>query len=187
MKTNELTFTAIDFETANGKRTSACAVGLVRVERGVIVEEKSFLLKPRPNYFFSSFIDIHHITPDMVADAPCFGEIWSEIRPMIEEVDLLVAHNASFDMSVLKACIELDEISAKLPTSACTVRLSKRLLPYLPNHKLNTVCAHYGIELNHHEALSDARGCAKIMIELEKLDREAIISKKIASSACRFK
>ena len=69
-------FTAFDFETANYKRSSACAIGLVKVEKGIITEEKSFLIKPQPNYFISSFINIHNITPEMVKDAPFFGEIW---------------------------------------------------------------------------------------------------------------
>ena len=166
MKSSNPSFTAIDFETANAKRTSACAVGLVRVEGGIIVEEKSFLIKPKPNYFYHSFIDIHHITPEMVADAPYFFEIWPDIREMVEDVDCLVAHNAAFDMSVLRSCLALEEIDAKLPPSVCTVKLAKRYLPQLPNHKLNTVCRHFGFELNHHEALSDARGCARIMMEL---------------------
>ncbi|MGL4292681.1 MAG: 3'-5' exonuclease [Bacteroidales bacterium] len=167
MKT--LNFTALDFETANPKRTSACAIGLVKVEGGVIVEEKSFLIKPQPNYFTPMFIGIHHITPEMVADAPFFGELWPEIREMIEDTEMLVAHNASFDLSVLRSCLELEMIRAFIPPHLCTVKLAKQQLPFLYNHKLNTVCDYFNIELDHHEALSDARGCAKVLLNLNEL------------------
>lgn len=163
-----LNFTAIDFETANYKRTSACAIGLVKVENGKIVAEKSSLIKPQPNYFIPSFIDIHHITPDMVADAPLFGELWPDIREFIEDSEALIAHNASFDMSVLRACLEMEMIRSYLPPHFCTVKLSRQHLDFLLNHKLNTVCNFFGIELDHHEALSDARGCARIMLELNE-------------------
>lgn len=163
-----MNFTAVDFETANYKRTSACSIGLVKVENGVIVAEKSFLIKPQPNYFIPQFIDIHHITQSMVKDAPLFGELWPDIREMIEDAELLVAHNAAFDISVLRACLEMEMIRAYLPPHLCTVKLSKQQLPYLYNHKLNTVCDHFNIELDHHEALSDARGCAQIVLHLNE-------------------
>ena len=62
-----------------------------------------------------------------------------------------------------------DALDDRLPESFCTCRLSRKLVKGLPNYKLNTLCDHFGIALNHHEALSDARGAAKIMIELSKL------------------
>ena len=162
-------FTAFDFETANYKRSSACAIGLVKVEKGIITEEKSFLIKPQPNYFISSFINIHNITPEMVKDAPFFGEIWSDIRGMIEETDAIIAHNAAFDISVLRACIAMESIRTTIPQHYCTVKMSRQKLPFLFNHKLNTVCDHIDIELDHHEALSDSRGCDTISLELMKL------------------
>lgn len=165
-------FTAIDFETANYRRTSACSIGLVKVENGEIVAEKCCFIKPQPNYFIPSFIDIHHITPDMVTDAPLFGELWPDIREFIEDSEALVAHNATFDMSVLKACLEMEMIRSYLPPSVCTVKLSRQHLKFLINHKLNTVCEYFNIELDHHEALSDARGAARIILELNKMEKE---------------
>ena len=139
-------FTAIDFETANRYPTSACSIGIVVVQDGEITEEFSHLIKPEPYYFNKKFIEIHGITPVMVKDAPSF-----------------------YDLSVLKACLERADLYARLPESFCTCRLSRKLVKGLPNYKLNTLCDHFGIALNHHEALSDARGAAKIMIELSKL------------------
>ena len=167
-------FTAIDFETANVKATSACSIGLVKVENGIIVKEFSHLIKPQPNYFIPSFIDIHNITKNMVSDAPLFGELWPDIREMIEDADALVAHNAVFDIRVLRSCLELEMIRSYIPDNYCTVKLAKKYLDFLPNHKLNTVCNYFNIELDHHEALSDARGCAKIVLELNKIVEEMI-------------
>lgn len=104
----------------------------------------------------------------MVKDAPSFYDLWGVIGRYFD-TEALVAHNAGFDMSVLKACLERADLYVRLPESFCTCRLSRKLVKGLPNYKLNTLCDHFGIVLNHHEALSDARGAAKIMIELSKL------------------
>lgn len=162
-----LDFTAIDFETANRYPTSACAIGLVQVRNGKIVNEFFGLIKPEPYYFYRKFIDIHGITPGQVADAPLFEELWGEIACFLD-TDALVAHNAGFDMRVLKACLERADIYARLPQHYCTYQLTRKYIKELPNYRLNTVCDYFGIELNHHEALSDARGAAQIMLELER-------------------
>lgn len=161
-------FTAIDFETANRYPTSACSIGIVVVQDGEITEEFSHLIKPEPYYFNKKFIDIHGITPAMVKDAPSFYDLWGVIGRYFD-TEALVAHNVGFDMSVLKACLKWADLYVRLPESFCTCRLSRKLVKGLPNYKLNTLCDHFGIALNHHEALSDARGAAKIMIELSKL------------------
>lgn len=161
-------FTAIDFETANRYPTSACSIGIVVVRGGEIAEEFSHLIKPEPFYFYRKFIEIHGITPKMVEEAPSFYDLWS-VMGRYFDTQALVAHNAGFDMSVLKACLERADIYIPMPPSYCTCRLSRKLVKGLPNYKLNTLCDHFGIALNHHEALSDARGAAKIMIELGRL------------------
>ncbi len=58
------TFTAIDFETAQGYRWSICQVGLIRVENGEIVKQLNLLVQPPDNYYLDRFIDIHGITPE---------------------------------------------------------------------------------------------------------------------------
>lgn len=160
-----LDFTAIDFETANRYPTSACSIGLVVVRDGVIVEEVSHLIRPEPFYFYRKFIEIHGITPKMTECAPSFYDLWGKIGRYFD-TGALVAHNAGFDMSVLKACLESADLYARLPEVYCTLRLSRKLVKGLSNYKLNSLCDHFGIALNHHEALSDARGAAKIMLEL---------------------
>lgn len=165
----KLTFIAIDFETANYERTSACQIGIVKVEKGKITEEFVSYIKPEPNYFLEYFtLDIHGIDKNMVADAPTFPELWESISGFIERAPLIVAHNASFDMDVLKKCLDYHGIISKIPSSYCTYRNAKQKLPSLKNHKLSDVCKYYNIPLNHHEALSDARGAALIALELSK-------------------
>jgi DNA polymerase III subunit epsilon len=154
-------FLAIDFETADTQPDSACSVGLVRVENGLIVQEVMKLIRPPREKVMFTYI--HGLTWEHVCDAPSFGEIWPEVAPLFRGVDYLIAHNASFDRRVLAACctahgIEVPDLSFK-----CTVQIARKALGIYPT-KLSDVCRTLEIDLNHHEALSDARACAKIMI-----------------------
>ncbi len=162
-------FVAIDFETANRFPTSACQIGLVVVEEGKIIKEYSTLMKPVPYYFIDEFIKIHGITKDMASKSPSFKTVWNEISQYITNAHSIVAHNAGFDIRVLKACLSYYEIEATLPDSFCSLKLSRKILKDIPNHKLSTVCRYLDIPLNHHEALSDARGAAEIILKLSKI------------------
>src|SRR5690554_3348114 len=95
-------FIAIDFETANQDNRSACSIGLVAVKNNNIVETYSTLIKPRYSYFDKKNISIHGITPESIKDAPSFPEVWSDIKDYFNGESIIVAHNATFDMSVLK-------------------------------------------------------------------------------------
>src|SRR4030095_6557302 len=94
-------FVAIDFETADMGRDSACAVGVVRVERDRIVRRESRLIRPPRREFVFSYI--HGITWEHVAEAPPFVQVWDELRSLLDGADFLAAHNAPFDKSVLQA------------------------------------------------------------------------------------
>ena len=115
---------------------------------------------------FSLESEVHHYIEIL---EPVLRDAGQEMWQALDNTEALVAHNAGFDISVLKACLERADLYARLPESFCTCRLSRKWVKGLPNYKLNTLCDHFGIALNHHEALSDARGAAKIMIELSKL------------------
>src|SRR6185369_9867722 len=95
-------FAAIDFETADPGRDSACAVGIVRVEGDRIVRRESRLIRPPRQEFVFTYI--HGIAWEHVAEASPFGEVWEELRALLDGVEFLVAHNAPFDRSVLQAC-----------------------------------------------------------------------------------
>ncbi|MBI4290464.1 MAG: 3'-5' exonuclease [Betaproteobacteria bacterium] len=154
-------FAAIDFETADYGRDSACAVAVVRVAGNRIVDRAHFLIRPPRRSF--AFTYLHGISWADVADAPTFRELWPRIRNCFDGVDFLAAHNAPFDRSVLRACCE--EAGVALPEIAfrCTVRLARAVWQLRPT-TLPDVCAHLNIPLRHHDALSDAEACARIVI-----------------------
>ncbi|WP_342438850.1 3'-5' exonuclease [Paenibacillus sp. FSL L8-0436] len=159
-----MNFTAIDFETANSSRSSACSLGLVQVREGVITAEHVWLIDPRQR-FDGMNIAIHGITPSMVQGQPTFAELWPLLQPLLQG-EIVVAHNAAFDMSVLRYCLDASGTSYPNFQYMCTYLLGKKMLQELPSHKLNVISQHFGIRLKHHDALDDARAAAIILLKL---------------------
>jgi DNA polymerase-3 subunit epsilon len=157
------TWIALDFETANEQRASVCAVGVARVQDGQVVERRSWLVRPPEMRFNSINISIHGITAEDVVDAPLFDELWPEIEPILT-AGTVIAHNAGFDMSVLRHTLEAYGVPFPPIRYLCTVTLARAAWPTLPNHKLNTVSAHLGLSLNHHDAEEDAVACAGVSL-----------------------
>lgn len=157
-------FCAIDFETANYPRASACAVALVRVREGMVKDTLYSLIKPPSEMpILRSFTAIHGIRQADVADSPTFEELWPRLSAFIGD-DFLVAHNAPFDRGVLASCLRYYGIEFDSPRFECTVAASRRAWPTLENHRLDTVSRYLGLELDHHQALSDAIACARIYV-----------------------
>lgn len=153
---NILDFTAIDFETMTAEMTSACAIGIVRVENGVIVQKFYSLIKPVPDSRTFNNSHVHGITPDMVEKAPTFEDLWPTIRGYLEH-QIIVAHNASFDMAVLDQTSDAYHIDFKIQEVIDTLDITKM--------GLAESCALAGIPLeDHHDALCDATACAKIIL-----------------------
>jgi DNA polymerase-3 subunit epsilon len=150
------TFTAIDFETAQGYRHSICQVGIVRVENGIISEEINLLVQPPDNYYWEKFIDIHGITPEDTANEPTFNQIWHQIEYLIRDQDVVAHNGISFDFPVLEKTLEYYGMIAPQYNKHCTYRLY--------NDNLASLCKEYNIPLNHHDALSDARACAELFL-----------------------
>lgn len=156
------TFCAIDFETANYERDSACAVAIVRVERNRVVDEWSTLIRPRDGRVHHRFTQIHGITTSDVRDAPSFAEAWSVARRKLRGSRFLAAHNAPFDAGVLHACADQYGITVPSVPFLCTVRLARVAWNIRPT-RLPDVAAALGLELDHHDARSDALACANIV------------------------
>ena len=155
-------FAAIDFETADSGRDSACAVAVVVVDSGKIIYQGYSLIRPpRPAFMFSY---LHGITWEDVVNQPNFKEFWPKLHPLFKGVDFIAAHNAAFDRSVLRACCEKSGVSALEADFLCTMKLARRLWDVYPT-KLPDVCRRLNISLKHHDAASDALACAKIVIE----------------------
>jgi DNA polymerase III subunit epsilon len=160
-----MNFVAIDFETANYQANSACSVGLVKVIDNVIVDKAVYLIRPPTREF--AFTYIHGLTWSHVAKQDHFGSLWPKIESLLTGADFLAAHNASFDKRVLAACCATYGLQIPPLPFQCTVQVARRTWGIYPT-KLSNVCEVLKIELNHHEALSDANACAQIILEAEK-------------------
>ena len=160
------TFLAFDFETADNGADSACSIGLVRVEKGRITQEAVHLIRPPRERFL--FTHIHGLRWHDCREAPTFGLLWPTIAPLFAGVDFVVAHNVSFDRRVLHACLEVHQLEHPQVEYRCSVQLARKAFGIHPT-KLSNVCAVLGIELQHHEALSDARACAQIVLRAHRL------------------
>lgn len=155
---------AIDFETANEHRNSACSIGIAIADNDRNITCHHFYIKPVPCEFASRQVKIHGITPDDVADAPTLPELWPQIWPLLDGA-LVIAHNAPFDMSVLRHSLNNSGgyFSFKY-TDTCT--MAREFLPRLINHKLNTLCDYFDIKLDHHRADSDAAAALELFFKL---------------------
>ncbi len=158
----EASFVAIDFETADYTRDSACAVALVRVDGNRVVDRYHTLLCPPGRRMRNTHI--HGITWADVRQAPTFGEAWPELWRRLEGVDYLAAHNAPFDRSVLAACCRRARVAMPLQPFVCTLALARQR--WGKPASLDAVSRRLGISLVHHHALSDAEACAQILIHL---------------------
>ena len=164
-------FAAIDFETANNRRTSVCSVGVVVVRNGVVTGTYYHLIHPTPNYYLPFTTAIPGLRAADTDEAPLFPDVWREVVPLIEGLPL-VAHNSPFDEGCLRAVHEYYGLTYPDYRFFCTCRASRRVFGReLPDHRLPTVAARCGYDLSqHHHALADAEACAVIAMQI--LDEE---------------
>ncbi len=165
-----LDFTAIDFETANSSNASACAVGMARVRDGRVVATAGWLIQPPPGHdrFFEINVRIHGIEPEHVADAKTWSEQLGDLTDFAGS-DVLVAHNAGFDMTVLRrACEATGDVHPPFEY-VCSLQVARKLYD-LESYRLPSVAAAAGfIDFAHHDATADALACAHIMIHAAEL------------------
>ncbi|HEX6959539.1 MAG TPA: 3'-5' exonuclease [Ferrovibrio sp.] len=155
---------ALDFETASANPGSICAIGLAWIRGQEVTHVAHRLVKPHDMYFNPWNVAIHGLGPRDVEDEPEFPAIWDELLPHLEAVPLLLAHNAPFDIGVLRRALAHYRLPVPSLSFLCTVKIARAAWPDLTDHKLSTVAAHIGIALRHHEADSDAAACAGIAI-----------------------
>ncbi|MCW2956287.1 MAG: polymerase epsilon-like protein [Thermoleophilia bacterium] len=153
---------AVDFETATHDRASACALGVVVVEDGHELYRQAWLIRPPGNDYFWRNVQVHGIRPEDTEDAPEFPHVWAEAMAMIGDRPL-VAHNAPFDVGVIRGCCDLFSMPVPERRYYCTVQIARKTWPELSAYKLPIVAGHVGAELQHHDALSDAAACSKIL------------------------
>jgi len=156
-------YIAFDVETPNGANDRMSAIGISLICDGRITDRFYTLIDPE-TYFSPFNSELTGIYPEDVKGAPTFPEVWQMIENAMSR-GVLVAHNAPFDMGVLAKCLRDYGIKWKSTVPyLCTCTLSRRAYKSLPNHKLNTLCDCLGIELEHHNAGSDAEACAKLLL-----------------------
>jgi DNA polymerase-3 subunit epsilon len=168
-------FAAIDFETATPGRNSACAVGVVAFDveeasgtvsfqpDGVVYE----LIRPPDNLYSNMNVAIHGITPEMTANVSSFDQVWRRLNGLLEGRTLL-AHNAAFDMSVLRASADEVGIEPGPLDYLCTYRMAKVAFPTLFSFRLDVLADHFGIPLDHHHAAWDAFAASLLAVEICK-------------------
>lgn len=161
-------FCAIDFETANYDRASACSVAIVKVRDGAIVDEMYSFINQSELYFLPTFIEIHGITAQDTAAWPNFKSLWPCMKDFIQD-DELCAHNASFDRAVFDAMLVRNSINAPTPAFTCSLAQARKAWPHFDRYSLDVLSSRFGISLHHHDALSDARACAIISIMARKI------------------
>lgn len=155
---SDCNFVAIDFETFTAERTSACAIGMCKVKKGVIIQEFYSLISPIPDERTTNNTFVHGITKEMLLDAPTFKELFPFIVQFCEGLPF-VCHNASMDEIVMRKCMEYYNLSELDLDFEDTYQITKL--------SLVDACELYHVPLGeHHNALSDAVACAKLRLAL---------------------
>lgn len=168
-------FAAIDFETADYERDSACSVAIVKVVGEEIVSRWVRLIRPPRKQFVFTYL--HGIGWKDVEKEPSFAEIWPEFARQIEDVQFLVAHNAGFDKAVMSTCCIKAGIEPPRLPFHCTVQAARMTWDLYPT-KLPNVCQFLNIPLEHHKAESDAEACARIYIAAQRVEKPAKARRK---------
>lgn len=163
-----LDFVAIDLETATSDRDSICEIGITVVKDSIIVESKSWLVKPKHNRYDNFNIYIHKITPEMTKDAPSFPIVWKEVEPYLSN-GVVVAHNSSFDMYVLKESFIANNMQFPTFKHFCSYRVAKYIVKSY-SYSLPNICEVLAIPFGtHHRAEGDSIGCANVFIKCLEL------------------
>lgn len=174
---NQLNFVAFDTETATNNPASICQIGFVVVQQGQIVFEQSLLVQPPNNEYNARHSCIHGIDALRTKDQPTFPAIWNKIMQNFYS-NLLVAHNASFDLNILNSTLDYYEIPRPKFNCDCTFQLS--------GLNLKALAESLKIDMSkHHDALSDARTCAMAYISLKQGEKPdyTLISESESSNA----
>lgn len=161
-----LDFVAMDFETANEKRASACAVALVFFKGGCISRQYKWLIRPprHLDYFNPINSRIHGITNEDVVDKPRFDGVWQDINGLLDQC-IVVAHNASFDISVLRQSLDVYGLEHPNMEFVCTRNVAKKTWDKQAGYSLKNIASQLGYKFHHHDPLDDAKICGRILVE----------------------
>ena len=160
-----MTVTSIDFETANYSDASICAAGIAVFEDGELIESRHWLVRPPKGHgwFREDFIEVHGITRFDVQNAPEFPAIAPEIAERLTRADLVIAHNAPFDLRMLRGTLRHFGLPCPEFEYLCTLRAARKVWPGLPSHSLGVLAAHIGHAFHHHNAQDDAETAGRVL------------------------
>ncbi len=161
---NNISFTAIDFETANENYGSVCSLGLVIVREGKIVDKKYRLIKPFDMKFNNRNISVHGIKPEDVVNEFEFYRYWNSLKKLLNN-EVVVAHNAEFDIAVLKSVLNIYNLDYPEFNYTCSLRVARRTWRGLPSYSLGNIGRQFGFEFSHHHALEDAEMSAELILK----------------------
>lgn len=157
-------FIALDLETATAEPDSPCELGMAVVRDGVLREVRTWLIKPRCWPHFSPWnVAVHGIRPQDVEDAPRWDEIWDEVSAMLHQ-RTVVAHNAGFDMTVLRSTLASHGLPHPVFQYFCSVTMCRKIWPGHSSYGLKAMCDLHGIRLQHHRAGHDAAATAQLVL-----------------------
>ncbi|MDR7856231.1 PolC-type DNA polymerase III [Tissierella sp.] len=160
------TYVVFDIETTglSAINDMITEIGAVRIKDGKVIDVYSQLINPnRP--IPTKITELTGITDEMVRDKPSIHEVILDFKEFIKD-DVLVAHNASFDVGFIRQNMKLNNLELDNPVLD-TLELSRAVFPELKNHKLNNIAKHLNVSLvNHHRAVDDATATAEILIKI---------------------
>ena len=166
---NDCDFVALDFETANNDRFSACQLAMIAVKANKVCETFNHYIRP-PDTFFG-FTHVHGISYEDVKTKRTFSELYPHIQDFIGGTEHLIAHNMPFDRGVFTSCCDYYGLTIPEKQWCCTVQIGRQTWPkpaVVNDHKLNTLCRYFSIDLNHHEALSDTNAVVELVIQAQR-------------------
>lgn len=152
---------AFDVETPNRHNDRICSIGLTVINNGIITNTIHYLVNPETE-FDKINIQIHGIKPSDVSNAPIFPVIWNEIAELFRS-SLITAHNATFDLCVLRKTLFAYGINESIIYYVCTLQMACSIITDIEDYKLPTLARYAGIELQHHNAKSDSKCCAELL------------------------
>ena len=157
---NFMDYIVLDLETANSNYASICQLGMVEIHNGTIKKTHDWLIDPE-DYFDSFNVSLHGITEECVNGSPSFEDIYNSLKNKLS--DTIIVHHGHFDrVAINQACDYhgLATINARWLNNVTVVRRAWK--QFRRSTKLNDLCRHFDISLNHHDALEDAKATAEI-------------------------
>jgi DNA polymerase III epsilon subunit family exonuclease len=172
------TFIALDLETTglSPDKSEILEIGMIKFNQESVIGTYQQLVKPSGIIPIES-TNVHGITLDMLYQSPTFAEILPSFLNFIES-NVLVAHNASFDLTFLD--YHARKVNVQIPNLPvlCTLQLSRKYFPKFKTYKLSDLRRNLGITQSkirmtdvkhHHEALNDSYACMEVLRKILNL------------------